>query len=95
MNKDINYGIEYKKRLDNEKGKKMLRQVKINYSKEILKLLKNSDDNMLFGILDDLGVTKDYLFKCLSLEIDENITFYDQTINSIVKRKKYSNKKSK
>lgn len=95
MNKDINYGIEYKKRLDNEKGKKMLRQVKINYSKEILELLKNSDDNMLFGILDDLGVTKDYLFKCLSLEIDENITFYDQTINSIVKRKKYSNKKSK
>lgn len=95
MNKDINYGIEYKKRLDNEKGKKMLRQVKINYSKEILKLLKNSDDNMLFGILDDLGVTKDYLFKCLSLEIDENITFYDQTVNSIVKRKKYSNKKSK
>lgn len=95
MNKDINYGIEYKKRLANEKGKKMLRQVKINYSKEILELLKNSDDNMLFGILDDLGVTKDYLFKCLSLEIDENITFYDQTINSIVKRKKYSNKKSK
>lgn len=95
MNKDINYGIEYKKRLDNEKGKKMLRQVKINYSKEILELLKNSDDNMLFGILDDLGVTKDYLFKCLSLEIDENITFYDQTINSIVKRKKYNNKKSK
>lgn len=95
MNKDINYGIEYKKRLANEKGRKMLRQVKINYSKEILELLKNSDDNMLFGILDDLGVTKDYLFKCLSLEIDENITFYDQTINSIVKRKKYSNKKSK
>lgn len=95
MNKDINYGIEYKKRLANEKGKKMLRQVKINYSKEILELLKNSDDNMLFGILDDLGVTKDYLFKCLSLEIDENITFYDQAINSIVKRKKYRNKKSK
>lgn len=95
MNRDINYGIEYKKRLANEKGRKMLRQVKINYSKEILELLKNSDDNMLFGILDDLGVTKDYLFKCLSLEIDENITFYDQTINSIVKRKKYSNKKSK
>ena len=95
MNKNINANVEYRKKLSDAKGKRMLQKVKINYSQAIIESLNEGNNELLLDLLDDLGVTEDYLFKCLSGKIDENITFYDQTISSISEKKKYIKEKPK
>ena len=80
--------INLKKKISNAKGLRNLEQTKLKYSKEILAILENNP-GLFDELLQDLDITIDDFFNKLNGEDNDNISFYDQGLESI----KYLTKK--
>lgn len=84
--------------IDNATGKRLIEKNRLNYSMEILKLLK-SNPEIIDNVIKDLEIDKASFFKKLSGEEKGNISFYDdsyQTINKLlVYKKMYEDKNDK
>lgn len=70
------------RKLKNIQGLHQLEKIKLEYTKEIILILKDNI-NILPDLLQELQITEDEFFTILSgKENKENITFYDQTLIS-------------
>lgn len=81
-----------KKRILNAEGKRMLEITKLNYSKQILDILKKEPD-ILDNVLVDMTLPLDDALNYLSGDKNANIVIYDQML--VLTRKKYLEKKYK
>lgn len=74
--------ISLKKKISNAKWLRNLEQTKLKYSKAILSLLEDNP-TLLDELLQDLDVTDDDFFRKITGEENDNISFYDQGLESI------------
>lgn len=86
----MNTNSNLKKKILNAQGLRDLEQVKLKYSREILSILEN-DPSVLTELLQDLDVTSDDFFSKLSGKEVDNISFYDQGLESIKNLTKIKN----
>lgn len=75
------------KELLNAEGKRLLQKTKLEYSKNIIDILKNNP-RLFNEILDNMYISKEELLGHLSGEIDGNIVIYDQ---ALVLARKFTN----
>ena len=74
--------ISLKKKISNAKGLRNLEQTKLKYSKAILSILEDNPD-LFDKLLQELDITIDDFFNKLNGEDNDNISFYDQGLESI------------
>lgn len=89
----MNNKIDVMKKIKNAKGKRLLEKVLLEYSREIINILENNPD-MLIQILDELEITEEDFFACISGEKRENITLYDQTLSLVRAKSKNIERKN-
>ncbi len=68
------------RQLKNAEGKRLLEKTRLEYSNEIISLLKKNPVD-LYPLLDTLELTIDDFMKYLSGELKGNIVLYDQTLS--------------
>lgn len=74
--------LEQMKMLKNADGKRILEKNRLDYSKEIINVLK-SNPQIISDITDYLEVNENYFFELLSGEKKGNISFYDEALKSV------------
>lgn len=75
-----------KKKLKNAQGKALLTKTQLEYSKAILENIQKNPE-ILDDLLKNLEMSEDEFLSIVSTEKKENITFYEQTMSLIKKRK--------
>ena len=68
--------------LKNAEGKRLLEKNRLEYSKEIINILKK-DQKILSELLDRLELTEKDLYEYISGDKKGNITLYDETLNQV------------
>lgn len=83
--------LDNKLELNNIEGLRVLKMTKLDYSRKIIEILRG---NMSFFpiLLEDLEVTKDDFFDYLLGNKEIDITFYDQTLVSLLEMVKHKKK---
>ena len=78
--------LKVKKNLKNIEGKRLIEKTKLEYSKEIIEILKNNPEE-LGKILNQLEISEKRLMEYLSGEKHTDIVFYDQAFSLLTKKK--------
>ena len=68
--------------LKNAEGKRLLEKNRLEYSKEIINILKD-DPQILSELLEQLELTEQDFYKYISGDKNGNITLYDETLNQV------------
>lgn len=68
--------------LKNAEGKRLLEKNRLDYSKEIINILKD-DPQILSELLEQLELTEQDFYEYLSGDKKGNITLYDETLNQV------------
>lgn len=83
--------LDNKLELNNIEGLRVLKMTKLDYSRKIIEILRGNMS--IFPILlEDLEVTKDDFFDYLLGNKEIDITFYDQTLVSLLEMVKHKKK---
>ena len=83
--------LEIIRNLKNTEGKRLCTKNRLEYAREIIKLLEEQPDNLL-ELLELLEVTDKELYAYLSGDKIANITLYDQALSHLVKKRRILNK---
>ena len=82
--------INIQKQLKNAAGKRINLKTKLEYAKEISESLKHHPEDLI-ELLECLDIMEEDLYRYLSGEQSANITFYDQALTHLVKKRKCNN----
>lgn len=80
--------ISIKKEIMNAKGKRMINKVKLDYSITIINKIQ-SNPELLEEIIVELEISKKDFIDYISGEKNANISFYDQALQTINRKRLY------